>query len=299
MIRKAKYWMLDHPMLAFLLVVPVVALLYAVLAGATGTLDLQGLLSGALSGLIASLGTYALVRYYFLEKKSSGIRDWLRFGSTGVAIVPTYLEHKPDRHPIMKYYVVPPFDAEAAGLLTQLIREADVHYPRRKVVGSHRLLPSILGDNLITLCLPQRNQYARIILGLYQDIFINNQSHSDAIAQPNVRGYIEDFGCERDYLGLGWEPIFVGNNSIPAWKIRHYGHPSDAPAAWFKSSINLHPTENVHKHGRVNYDYCLIVKGPNPMNPAAGVLVICGIHGIGTLGGALYLHENRTELHRR
>jgi len=111
------------------------------------------------------------------------------------------------------------------------------------------------------------------------------------LRRDNIAAYAEDHDCLRAYYGLKWNPLEVNNTRVRAWEMRHFGAPADRPHAWRQSSINLNPSQNIHVHGIVNYDYSLIVKTPNPLNPAATVLVVCGIHGMGTLGGTLYLYE--------
>lgn len=292
-----KAWALGHPMTAFLLTLPFFVLAYLLFGFAGGVLDVQAIAGGILTGLISSLGTYALVQYFFLQRKTYGVKEWLQVETANVWIVPTYLEHE-SRFPLMKYYVVPPFDAHAGTFLTQLLRHADVHYPRRKIVGSHRFIKEILSDNLIIICLPERNQYARIMLGLYDEIYLKNQDQLVAIQAENITRYVDDTKCEREYFGLKWNPLISSGKQIREWRIRHFGKPSTAPQAWWQSSININPDTNVHIPGVMNYDYAMIVKGPNPMNPAASILCVCGIHGIGTLGGALYLYQNAQDLFR-
>lgn len=295
--RHLKSWILARPLVAFLLFLLFLSILCAPLVLRGSAVDLRGLLTGILSGIVASLATYALVQYFFLERHKSGPTEWLQLGTQNVWVVPTYLEHPSPRYPQMNYYVVPPFDAQAATFLKQLLQLADIHYPRRQFAGSHRFVEDILKDNLALLCLPERNQYTRVFLGLYHEIYVMNHDRQKAIQHDNILAYVNDTACQREYFGLKWRPLDVGNPPVRAWEMRHFGvEEPQLIQAWRQSSINLNPTRNMHVPGTVNYDYSLIVKGPNPINPAATILLVFGIHGIGTLGGSLYLYQNAEDL---
>ena len=245
---------------------------------------------------MSSLLTYALIQAFLVQRKTASVKDWLQVHSATVWIVPTYLEQE-SKYPHMRYYVCPPFDAQSSNYLVNLLHQADVSYPQRKIVGSHRFQESLLQDNLVTLCLPQRNQYARIILGIYSQIYTYHQDPETAATLAAL--YANDTLCKEEYFGLKWAPLKLEDGGeIQEWKIRHFGRQANASQAWYGSDINAHPDENIHIPGRENSDYALVVKGPNPFNPAATVLVVCGIHGIGTLGGALFLYQRSQELYR-
>lgn len=288
-------WILDRPLVAFLVVAVFIAGFYLILRRLTPAY--VGFVDNALGGLIASLGTAAFLRQFVLQSESYGIMRWLRLSAENIWIIPTYLAHGSARYPQMQYYVVPPFDAQAEGYITQVLRMAGSHHPHRKVIGSHRFREDILKDNLVILCLPERNQYARIFLGLYNEIYMEGKEIEDIIQTTNIRSYVEDEKCQRTYFGLKSEIISINNSELREWKLRHFGMPPGQE--WWRSSINMHPTENVQQPGRTNYDYAMIVKGPNPLNIVSSVVVICGIHGIGTLAGALYVYQHARELFNR
>lgn len=294
--RRLRLWILAHPLVALLVFLAFACLIYILLALQGPGPDLMDMLAAILSGTVASLATYAFVQYFFLERQTSGPTEFLQLGPQNVWVVPSYLEHPSPRYPQMAYYLVPPFDAQGSIFLKQLLQLAGVHYPRRQIVGSHRLVEDILKDNLVLLCLPERNQYARIFLGLYNEIYLQNQDQQTAIRRDNILAYVNDQAFQREYYGLRCHPSMANNVEFRAWEMRHFGEPRDFPQGWRQSSINLNPSRNVHQPGSVNYDYSLIVKAPNPINPAATILVLCGIHGIGTLGAALYLYQNAQDL---
>lgn len=277
--------------------IPVLDRLYLVFGLANRSIVYNDIAAGVVTGLISSLATYALIQYFFLQKKTHGVREWLPVSATYVWIVPTYLEYG-SRFPHTKYYVVPPFDAQAATLINQLLRLAEIHYPRRKTIGSNRFSMDLISDNIATFCLPEKNIYSRIFLGLYNEIYINNQNPTAAVKDANIEAYINDVNFNRDYFGLKWFPIRSLDVEVREWRIRHFGRHTEAPGALFQSSININPNKNVHEPGVINYDYALVIKGPNPFNPASMILIICGIHGIGTLGGSLYLYQNAQDLFR-
>ncbi len=289
------HWILDHPLVAFLVATVFIAGFYLILRGLVPAY--AGFVDNALGGLIASLGTAAFLRQFLLQRESYSIKQWLRLSTQNIWIIPTYLGHESERYPQMQYYVVPPFDAQAAGFLTQVLRMADARYPRRKALGSHRFWEGVLKDNLVMLCLPERNQYTRIFLGLYNEIYVEGKDIPDVIQPENIRRYVEDKECQRTYFGLKCEIARINSNQFREWKMRHFGMPPGQE--WWRSSINIHPAENVQQPGRINYDFAMIVKGPNPLNLASSILIVCGIHGIGTLAGALYVYQHANTLFGR
>jgi hypothetical protein len=296
---RRKRWLgtvLQNPVILFTVGTIIIAGAYFGLTRVFEVFTLIDLTTGVVAGLIASLGTYAAVQYHLRERRQFGAREWLHFGSAPVWIVPTYFEFERKHYMNMKYYVVPPFDAQAAQFLTQTCRLAGARYPRRKATGSHRLRQKILEHNIITLCLPEWNQYARLFLGLIHEIYVENQSQQAAIAQPNVDRYLADTECTRSYYGLRRIESQDPARSKWHWQIRDFAAGDAWDHQWRTSSINLNPQVNVHLKGRINIDYALIVKTPNPFNPASTVVVACGIHGIGTLGAALFLYKHSEEL---
>lgn len=142
---------LQHPGIALLVAVGALSLLYFPikwLADITGLERLSSLADATFGGLIASLGTYALVQYFVLEKSYRNIRRWLGFKPPRpLWVVPTMIRHPSEPRYPAPYYVVPPFDAQAAGVLTEVARQARFHYPARRVQGSHFLDERILSDN--------------------------------------------------------------------------------------------------------------------------------------------------------
>lgn len=296
-IRFAQFvqWILEYPLIAFLIATLFIGGFYLILRGLFPVY--ATFVDNALGGLIASLGTAAIIRQFLLQRKSYGIKRWLRFNTPNTWIIPTYLAHESGRYPQMEYYVVPPFDAQAAGFLTQALRMAGAHHPHRRVLGSHRILESVFKDNLVMLCLPERNQYTRVFLGLYNEIYLEGKDIKDVIQSENIKRYVEDKDCQKSYFGLKCEMVRISGNQFREWKMRHFGMPPGQE--WWRSSININPTENVHKPGQINYDFAMIVKGQNPLNPASNILIICGIHGIGTLAGAIYIYQHANDLFDR
>jgi hypothetical protein len=294
-----KRWLgglLRRPALFFATGTVAIGGVYFALTRFIGGFTLADLVTGTVAGLIASLGSYAVVHSFLRNRAEFGAREWLRFSSAPVWIVPTYFDYERKHYMNMKYYVVPPFDAQAAQFITQICRLADARFPRRKVIGSHRFRSELLKDNIITICLPEWNQYARLFLGLIHEIYVANQTQNAALLESNMRLYLDDTECNREYYGLRKLPSHDQERARWQWQIRDFGAAERSDVAWRKSSINENPGVNVHKKGNVNVDYAMVVKTPNPFNPASTVVVACGIHGIGTLGAALFLYKHSEEL---
>ena len=287
-IRKARAWTLAHPGLATAAAATALSACYFVLAPLTKSGRATAMMDGIFGGIIASLMTYAVVQSVFLQRSAYSLRHWLRFGHHSVWVLPTALEHPTEtRYAPHPYYVVPPFDAQATGVLTHVLRHAHYTYPLRRTIGSHRFDRTILADNIVTLCLPTRNVYSRVFLGLFWEIYQKGRTPKEVVSDENVAAYVDDAKCEREYFGFRVRPR---EGRWAEWRVRNFD--DQGPNRWLTSTINEEGIEIAHAGARVAVDYGLILKAPNPFNPDAGVLLVGGIHGVGTLGAALYLFEH-------
>lgn len=298
--RRTVYWLLSHPIVSFIaFAVTWSALYFAVVRGVDLGDDVRRYWDSIFGGVLASVATYSLTRAYYLQRRGLGIKEWLMFGPSRIWIIPSYLEHPSTRILNTPYYTVPPFDAQATGLLVEITRDAGYSYPFRSLIGSHRFREDVLVGNVITFCLPERNQYSRIFLGIFYEIYckknaVKPKPKSD---DPLVSSFLNDDRLKKPYYCLQQIWRLSGEDKYLEWMIKDFSMP--AGEDWRRSTINMRPEENVHFPGAENTDYCLIVKAPNPFNSQATVIVICGIHGIGSLAGSLWLKENRHELYRK
>jgi hypothetical protein len=279
--------MLSHPGIVTGAAGLILSLCYAVLTLHIGQQRVVSILDGIFGGAIASLMTYAIVQSVFLQRSAHSLRNWLRFGHHNVWVLPTSLQHPTDsRYSPRPYYVVPPFDAQATGVLTHVLRHAHYKYPLRRIVGSHIFDRALLTDNIVTLCLPTRNVYSRVFLGIFREIYQEGHPVAEAIRAENVDAYVQDVECQREYFGFKVTPR---PDMWAEWRVRNFN--DQTPNRWLTSTINEEGVIEAHADGRVAVDYGLILKAPNPFNSDAGVLLVGGIHGVGTFGAALYLFE--------
>jgi hypothetical protein len=226
-----------------------------------------------------------------------GIERWLGFGPQLVWIISAYRKHKLAE--IADYYVVPVFDAQASALMMGILPSANTRYDTKyKMIGSNRFLHDILRDNFVLLCLPDKNQYAKIFLGLYHEVYVEERNIDSIVNHENIRSYVDDKDSVKQYFGIRSVPR-QDESKGKEWQIKHFAAPPEKE--WYRSSMNMHSDslENIHKSGHTNYDYAIIVKAPNPLNPEANILIVGGIHGVGTFGGVLYLYRHKYELFRK
>ena len=298
-IKRARGLVLAHPLISTIIVVGVFAAVYAYVGLHLQQRRLVSMFDNVAGGVVASILTYGIIQAVFLRRSAYSLRQWLAFGRRSVWIIPTALEHTAEnRYMPHPYYVVPPFDAQATGILVQVLRHAKFGYPLRKTVGSHYFDSAILKDNLVILCLPTRNQYARIFLGLFFEIYIEGKQLAEVTTDRNIQRYIDDTESRENYFGLDAfdraVPPATRSPSSIEWKMLNFGDTS--PNRWMTSTVNADGIVAAHAAGAVATDYALLVKAPNPFNHDSGVLLVCGIHGIGTLGASLYVYKHADEL---
>jgi len=296
-LRQIAYFGLQRPIVTLCVVLLIVIPTYILIVISINLSQaLRQIADSIFGGTIASLVTYAIVRYFFIESESYGVRRWFNFGPTKVWIVPTYLEH-PYHRSASTYYVTPPFDAQAAGVLTNIARDIGLRYPMRKIIGSHRDPRDFIQDNLLTLCLPDRNVFSRLFLGILYDIHYRKMHREEAINTENYNKYIGDSDCQLDYFGL--RAIRTKNGT--EWQIRDFTR-RRGDGEWLRSSININISENIELKVGVNQqDYAMVIRIANPFNPSASLLIIFGLHGIGTFGASIHIlqHSNKLfEQHR-
>jgi len=287
-LRRWRSWTLAHPASTTAVSGLALAISYYALVNGVQQTRLLSILDGVVGGVIASLATYAVVQSIYLQRSAHSLRHWLRFGHRNVWVFPTAIEHPTEsRYAPHPYFVVPPFDAQATGVLTHVLRRAHYTFPQRKTVGSHVFDKTLLTDNIVTLCLPTRNVYSRVFLGVLREIYQLGRSVAEATADANVDAYVRDLNCDREYFGFKSRRRDDGSAE---WKVRNFN--DRGPNRWLTSTINDDGVVAAHANGNIAIDYGLILKAPNPFNPDAGVLIVGGIHGIGTLGASLYLFDN-------
>lgn len=142
--------------------------------------------------------------------------------------------------------------------------------------------------------MPTRNVYSRVLLGVFREIYQKGRDVREVIAEANVQSYVDDTQCEKEYFGF---KVVPRQNMWSEWRVRNFD--DQTPNRWLTSTINEEGVIAAHAGGRVAVDYGFILKAPNPFNPDAGVLLVGGIHGIGTFGAALYLFENADRMLER
>ena len=258
------------------------------------------LVDSVFGGLLASLAAYGLIRYIALEKEHLALKAWLRFGRRRVIIVPTSLEYgerdryDDPRYGGMPYYVMPPFDAMATGLMIELARRSGSRYPHRRTIGSHDFERRLLRENIVTMCLPIRNQYSRLFLGLLHEIYCDGTPVEQATTEEAVARYLEDTAGKLNYFGL---KKYVQGGGLPEhWRMRDFAEAE--PNRWKTSSLNRDGAA-AHRPDHECIDRAMVVLAPNPFNPKARVLIACGIHGVGTFGAALWIYEQSAALVRK
>lgn len=285
--RKTRGLVLTYPFLALLVGVAVLALLYLPIArGVQLPSRVGSVVDSIFAGVVASLCTFSLLQFFVAQRRHKSIRRWLRVGRRRLWVIPTMMKHPTEsRYQPWDYYVVPPFDAQAASVLSEVFRQAHYRFPYRSTKGSHILDEKILQDNLALICLPQRNQYTRVFLGLFYEIYCKGAHVEDVTKKENWRRYIEDTECTLQYFGVRLQE---SSNERRHWRILHFEE--DPPNEWLTSSINEYGPASA-KEAESAVDVAMILKAPNPFNVSSSVLVVCGIHGIGTLGGALWVYK--------
>jgi hypothetical protein len=288
---RIRRWMLEHPIAALTSVGVGLILIYISVDWVLPSAVDRDLLQSALGGLLASLAAYSLVQYFYLQRSHFSLRKWLKVGHRPIWIVPTTIPQLSEpRYAPRQYYVIPPFDAQAAGLLTEVYREAGYRFPQRRSIGSHLLDENVLSDNLVLMCLPSRNTFTRVFLGLYYDWFAEGLNRQKLIAKAHWERYKLDTECNLQYYGLRKNPT-----KETEWQMLDWSEP--AATQWKTSSINKWGIEAVHvPGGEPDTDFAMVIRAPNPFNPEASVVIVSGIHGIGTFGAALWLYKSATSL---
>ena len=245
--------------------------------------SVQSYTDSVAGGVLASLASYALVQYAFLQRHSINLRDWLGFGPRDVWVIPTaILDESNKRYEPEPYYVMPPMDGRTMGVLLALLRKADYRYPRRRVRLAHSFDDSIARDNLALMCLPAMNVYSRVFLGLYHELFVDGKRLDEVVPSENLRRFVADEDCELSYFG------FQKDGRI--WRAQDFS--AEQANMWKDSSINHGGVENTRTPGTKYVDYAIVLRAPNPLNPTASILLTSGIHGIGTYGAAVWVYHN-------
>jgi hypothetical protein len=186
-IRKARSWTLANPIITVVIACFILSAAYFALGVHLRQARAIAIADAIFGGIIASVATTSIVQRIYLKRTAHAVRRWLRFGHRDVWVIPTTLEHPAEnRYYPQPYYVVPPFDAHATGVLTEVLRHAQYRYPQRHTLGSHVYDPALLKDNIVTICLPSRNQYTRILLGVFHELYELKQSRVIATSVETV-----------------------------------------------------------------------------------------------------------------
>lgn len=290
--RWLRSWVLRTPLRAFATAVLVLAVGHYFLTEALGDRQrVVQLLDAVFVAVIAAGCLSALGRYYSHERKAYPLQKWLGFNKnekTLIAVTSVLQESRPE-YGSQPYVLVPPFDAQAAGVLTDVVRSAGLRYPMRQTIGAHLIDRSLLAHNVVAMCMPSHNPYSRVFLGLFNEIYAQRRDPLEVTER--WRDYLHDATCRRRYLGLHRE---INAEGRPSWGILDLG--DDSPNNWKTSSLNRAGLRSASRPGQIHYDYGMILKGPNPFDNRCGVLIACGIHGMGTLGAALFLYKNQEDL---
>jgi hypothetical protein len=105
-----------------------------------------------------------------------------------------------------------------------------------------------------------------------------------------VQKYRDDTLCRESYFGL----LAKHHEGWVEWRMRDFN--IMPPNCWVTSTINARHSSPDHPALKSSVDFGFILRAPNPFNPDAGVVIVCGIHGVGTFGAALYLFQNADTL---
>ena len=145
-------------------------------------------------------------------------------------ILPTAIEQEGDqRYSPEKYFAIPPHDARTMGVLITVLRKANYRFPRRHVRLAHRFDHKIHKDNLAVMCLPMRNCYSRVFLGMYFDIYVQGKNLNEVTSDENLQSYLADTDTEMNYFGFrkidGFWHI-LDFEEVPAKSVENINHQS-------------------------------------------------------------------------